>query len=788
MKKLIIFIAAAVVCVSCCNSNPKAAIAPDKTVESRVEKTLSRMTLEEKVGQMTQIDASAMIKDGKLSGDGAGIIRRFKVGSFLNTPAGIAEKPEVYNSYIKEINDLSIEVMGIPAIYGLDHIHGTSYINGGILFPQEVNIAATFNREHAYNMGEVTAYESRAASVPWTFCPTMDLGRNPAWPRLWESYGEDVCLNAEMAKAQTRGLQGDDPNHLDKYHIAACVKHYMGYGVPVSGQDRTPSSISRAQLREKFFEPFKETLDAGALSLMVNSANDNGLPFHCNTELLTGWVKEDLNWDGMIVTDWADIDNLYTRDKVASSRKDAVRLAINAGIDMAMVPYDTQFCTDLIELVQEGEVPMSRIDDAVRRVLRLKYRLGLFDTPDTFIGDYPDFGCAEHAGKAYRAAVESEVLLKNNGVLPLSESSRILVTGPNADNMRSLNGGWSYTWQGDGALRDEFTGRYNTILEAIRAKFRNVTYSPGVEYANSSWSGWKEEKVISISSAVASARNADVIVCCIGENSYCETPGNDDDLNLSENQKLLVKRLAETGKPVVLILNEGRPRIIREIEPLASAVVDILLPGNFGGDALAALLAGEENFSGRLPFTYPKYVNKFATYDYKPCEKVGTMAGAYNYNATMDVQWPFGHGLSYTSFEYSDMKVSVAGHTVEGIPEGSVDVDGVPEFKAGDEIVVTVDVTNTGTKEGMESVLLYSSDLYASSTPDVRRLREFDKVSLAPGETRTVTLTLDADDLAFVNYYEQWTLEKGDFILSVGNLHAPIKCCDTKIWKERNIR
>lgn len=786
MKKILLFLCAAAVLGGCCDRGVKPAIPADKDIEAKVEKTLSRMTLEEKVGQMTQLETPLFVKDGHLSARGDSLIRTYKIGSLLNTPLGHAEAPEVYNTIIKEVNEVSMEVMGIPTIFGLDHIHGVTYIDGGILFPQEVNIAATFNREHAFNVGEVTAYESRAASVPWTFSPTMDLGRNPVWPRMWESYGEDVCLNAEMAVAMTKGLQGENPNALDANHIAACAKHYMGYGVPVSGQDRTPSSISRSQLREKYFEPFRRTLEAGALTLMVNSANDNGMPFHCNAELLTGWVKDELNWDGMIVTDWADINNLYTRDKVASSKKEAVKLAINAGIDMAMVPYEAQFCTDLIELVKEGEVPMSRIDDAVRRVLRLKYRLGLFDAPDTTLESHPEFGSEEFASRAYMAAVESEVLLKNSGILPLKKSARILVTGPNADNMRTLNGGWSYTWQGNGAALEEFTGKYNTILEAMQAKFENVKYVPGVEYSDLRGTDWKADRISGLNEAVAAARNADVIVCCIGENSYCETPGNDNDLNLSANQKALVRSLAATGKPIVLILNEGRPRIIRDIEPLASAVVDIMLPGNFGGDALAALLCGEENFSGKLPFTYPKYINKFSTYDYKPCEKVGTMSGAYNYNATVDTQWAFGDGLSYTTFAYSNMQLSVAGQTVSGSAEGMTDY--APTFSSGDEITVSVDVTNTGAVAGMESVLLYSSDLYASSTPDVRRLRAFDKVSLAPGETKTVTLSLNADELAFVNYNGQWTLEAGDFIIAVDKLAAPLRCSETKVWSTPNIR
>ena len=764
-----LFLALAIVsAASCCQTAVKPSIPVDKEIEKKVENTLKRMTLEEKVGQMTQITVTAIADGLNLTQVADSMIRVHKIGSVLNTPDGEAQTPQDYDVLVKELNRMSMEYIGIPCLYGLDHIHGVSYVSGGTLFPQEINIAATFNREHAYNMGKVTAYESRAADVPWTFSPTMDLGRNPEWPRMWESFGEDAYVNAQMAVAETRGLQGDDPNYVGPYNIAACAKHFMGYGVPVTGQDRTPASIAASELREKHFEPFKEALRAGCLSLMVNSASNNGVPFHCNAELLTGWVKEDLNWDGMIVTDWADIDNLYNRERVASSRKEAVKLAINAGIDMAMVPYDCQFCLDLIELVNEGEVPMSRVDDAVRRVLRLKYRLGLFDTPDTSAEDYPEFGGKAHAQLAYEAALESQVLLKNNGILPLKKDLRILLTGPNADNMRTLNGGWSYTWQGHGAARPEYTEQYNTIYEALSQKFENLTYVPGVTYNLMSGSKWKFDEA-NIKPAVAAARRSDVIIACIGENSYCETPGNDNDLDLSDNQKALVKALAATGRPIILILNEGRPRIINDIENLASAVVDIMLPGNYGADALAALLAGEENFSGKLPFTYPKYTNKFAVYDYKPSENQGTMAGVYNYNAVMDVQWPFGHGLSYTTFEYSGMTVSAE------------------NFASGDVLKVTVDVTNTGEVAGKESVLLFSSDLYASSTPDVRRLRAFDKVLLQPGETKTVTFQLPATDLAFVNYYGQWTLEKGDFILSCGSESVKVTCTETLLCSAPNI-
>ena len=771
MKRSFISVALAAMSLfatSCCNNAVEPSIPSDRQMERKIEKILKGLTLEEKVGQMTQITITAMHDGKELTPVADSMIRVHKIGSVLNTINSEAQTPEVWEKTVQELNRMSMEYIGIPCLYGLDHIHGTSYVAGGVLFPQGINIGATFNREHSYNMGVVTGYESRAANVPWTFSPTMDLGRNPEWPRMWESYGEDVYVNAEMAVAATRGLQGEDPNNVGPYNIAACAKHYLGYGVPVTGQDRTPASINPSELREKYFEPFKEVLQAGCLSLMVNSASNNGMPFHCNTELLTQWAKEDLNWDGMIVTDWADIDNLWNRERVASTRKEAVKLAINAGIDMAMVPYDCQFAIDLAELVREGEVPMSRVDDAVRRILRLKFRLGLFDTPDTFRENYPDFGGAAFEKMAYEAAVESQVLLKNNGILPLKKDVRILLTGPNADNIRTLNGGWSYTWQGDGAANPKFTEKYNTIYEALSEKFDNVTYVPGVEYIIEAPFVWMIDQA-NIKPAVAAAKNADVIIACIGENTYCETPGNDNTIALSENQRNLVKSLAATGRPVILVLNEGRPRVLNDIEGLASAVVDIMLPGNHGADALAALLCGEENFSGKLPFTYPKYTNKHAVYDYKPAESQGTMAGVYNYNAVMDVQWPFGHGLSYTTFEYSNMTVSAT------------------EFTSEDVLKVTVDVTNTGKVAGKESVLLFSTDLYASSTPDVRRLRAFDKISLEPGETKTVELEVTAKDLAFVNYYGKWTLEKGDFILSCGTEAVEIACTETVVWDTPNI-
>lgn len=752
------------------------AIPSDPVIEANIQQWLKKMTLEEKIGQMCEITID-VVTDFEKSRDGFTlseamldtVIGKYKVGSLLNVPLSVAQKKEVWAKAIRQIQEKSIKEIGIPCIYGVDEIHGTTYTLDGTLFPQGVNMGATFNRALVRRGAEISAYETKASCVPWTYAPVVDLGRDPRWPRMWENYGEDAYLNTVMGVEAVLGFQGSDPNHIGRYNVAACVKHYMGYGVPVSGKDRTPSAIPRSELREKHFAPYLAAIRAGALSVMVNSAVDNGMPFHANKELLTDWLKRDLNWDGLIVTDWADINNLCTRDHIAATKKEAIKIAINAGIDMSMVPYETSFCTYLKELVEEGEVPMSRIDDAVARVLRLKYRLGLFDNPYWDIAEYDKFGSPEHADGALCAAEESEVLLKNDGnLLPLKQGTKILLAGPNANLMRCLNGGWSYSWQGHRA--DEFAGAYNTIYEALCNKFGkdNITYEPGVTYAPYKNDNWWEENPVEIEKAVAAAANADVIIACIGENSYCETPGNLNDLTLSANQRNLVKALAATGKPVILVLNEGRPRIINDIEPLAKAVVHVMLPGNYGGDALANLLAGDVNFSGKLPYTYPKYINSLATYDYKPCENVGQMAGNYNYDAVMNVQWPFGFGLSYTSYAYSNLKVDKS------------------SFAPGDVITVSVDVTNTGSVEGKESVLLYSSDLVASSTPDIKRLRGFDKISLKPGETKTVTLKLAADDLAFVGYDGLWRLEKGDFVLACGGKTVTVTCTDTKVWNTPN--
>ena len=810
-------------------ANTTPAIPQDKTIEANVEQILGKMSLDEKVGQMVQItidqvmDASGVkVDEAKLEK----VIGQYKVGSILNVIGGRARTAAYTAEVVKRFQEVSMERIGIPCIYGLDQIHGATYLSDAVFFPQEINIAASFNRENARNMGVALAYETRASLTPWVFSPVMDLGRDARWSRGWESWGEDAYLSAEMARELTVADQGEDPNHIPFDKVAACAKHYMAYGIPLTGKDRTPAYTSVQELRERYFAPFKASIQAGALSVMVNSASINGVPMHANHELLTGWLKEGLNWDGMIVTDWADVNNLDPREHVAADKVEALALAINAGIDMIMDPYDVNCCTDIKTAIERGLIPMSRIDDAVRRVLRLKYRLDLFEHPTWDTAGY-EMGRQDFRDQALAAAIESEVLLKNEGgILPLKPGTRILLTGPNAHSMRTLNGGWSYTWQGSDTK--EFA-EANTIFEALSAKFGagNVRLVPGVTYKPGG--DWQAEDASGIAAAAAAAYGADVVICCIGENSYCETPGNMNDLNLSANQKELVRAVAATGKPVILVLNEGRPRIIGDIEPLARAVVDIFLPSNYGGDALAELLAGDANFSAKMPITYPKYINALHTYDYKVSENVSTMSGAYNYDAKMDVQWEFGHGLSYTTFQYGDIRVTdpATGREVAGksaASAGSFDLstlmqkaaDGEPltdeekkalaqaygqqqetvqaeapeiaaEFGPSDVLKIQVAVTNTGDRAGKEAVLLYSSDLVASIIPDNRRLRAFEKISLEPGERRVVTFEVPASDLAFVGQDGKWRLEEGDFRISVGNQYIMVHCNQTKVWNNQNI-
>ena len=823
MKKTILTFA--VVCAAVSVHAQKTAIPRDAALEAKIEKTLAKMTLDEKIGQMLELNLDVM---GKMTVENAKVdrekvrsvlqqygrsenevkealkltdqqiidmlggypvdiyqgdtkrvwqlnetmldtlISKWKVGSILNAPGTKAPTVAQWQKWIQLIQKKSMKYLGIPDIYGLDHNHGVTYTQGGTLFPQPINLGASFNTELARRGAEITAYESRAANCPWVYNPVVDLSRDPRWPRVYESFGEDAIVNSKMVVAEIRGYQGDDNNHIDQYHVGTSTKHYFAYGAPWTGKDRTPAYLSPQMIREKYFEPFKQAALAGTLTMMVNSASVNGVPLHASYEYMTKWLKEDLGWDGFLVTDWADINNLFSREHVAKDKKDAIRIAINAGIDMSMDPYSVEFCILLKELVQEGKVKMSRIDDAVRRILRAKYRLGLFEKPNTGGKGYEKFGSDEFAAASLKAAEESEVLLKNEGnILPLAKGKKILLTGPNANQMRCLHGGWSYTWQGSRA--EDLSEKYNTIYEALCNKYgkENIILEQGVTYNENG--AYYDENEPQIQKAVDAAAKADVIIACIGENSYTETPGNLSDLWLSKNQRDLVKELAKTGKPIVMVLNEGRPRLIADIEPLAKAVVDILIPGNYGGDALANLLAGDANFSAKMPYTYPREINSLNTYDYKVSEEVGTMAGAYNYDAKVSLQWPFGYGISYTTYEYSNLRVDKS------------------KFTAADVLTVSVDVKNTGAKAGKEAVLLYSSDLVASIVPDNKRLRDFTKIELQPGETKTVTFSLPAKSLAFVGADGRWTLEEGDFVLKVGNQTVGTACTQTKIWDEPNI-
>ncbi|MBP3260572.1 MAG: glycoside hydrolase family 3 C-terminal domain-containing protein [Prevotella sp.] len=774
MKKLMMTVLLAAATLTATAQRP--AIARDEAMERKIEAQLGKMSLDEKIGQMLELNLDIM---GKYDEKGVWrlneemldtIISRWKVGSILNAPGTRARTVEEWRYWIGLIQRKSMEYLGIPDVYGLDHNHGVTYTVGGTLFPQPINMAASFNTELVRRGAEITAYESRAADCPWVYNPVVDLGRDSRWPRIWESFGEDAVVNSKMVVAQIEGYQGKDPNHIDAFHVGTSTKHYFAYGAPWTGKDRTPAYLSPQMLREKYFEPFRAAAMAGTLTMMVNSASVNGVPLHASYQYLTQWLKEDLGWDGMLVTDWADINNLFSREHVAKDKKDAIRLAVNAGIDMSMDPYSVDFCILLKELVKEGAVKQERIDDAVRRILRVKHRLGLFERPNTGGKGYERFGSREFADASRDAARESMVLLKNeNRVLPLEKGKhRILVTGPNANSMRCLNGGWSYTWQGSKA--EDLMEQYNTIYEALCLKYgkENVVLEQGVTY-NEDGKYW-EENAPQIEKAVQAAKgDVDVIIACIGENSYTETPGNLTDLWLSENQRNLVKELYKVGKPIVMVLNEGRPRLVADIEPLCSAVVDVLLPGNYGGDALAELLAGEANFSAKMPYTYPREINSLNTYDYKVSEEVETMAGAYDYDAKVSLQWPFGYGLSYTTYEYLNLRVDKT------------------DFGPDDVLTVTVDIKNTGSRAGKEAVLLYSSDLVASIVPDNRRLRDFTKVALEPGQTKTVTFRLPARNLAFVGADGRWTLEEGDFVLTVGRTQQKVTCRQTKVWDTPNI-
>ena len=741
-------------------SSPGISQSQNAAIESKISAIVKKMTLEEKVGQMAQVSIESL---GKIE-NGTFVFNKekfrdavvnYKIGSMLNTPG--LQNAQQWNDIIGQVQKAAMETrMKIPVLYGLDDNHGVNYVSGATLFPQQIGQAATWNRDLVYNAGIITAYESRAASVPWTFSPVLDLGTNPEWPRIWEDYGEDPYLDGQMGIQFIKGVQ-DPLGSKDK--LAVSVKHYMAYSDPKSGHDRTDAWIPENYLREYHLPAFRDAVEAGARTVMVNSALINGIPTHINKHILTDILKKELGFTGFVVSDWQDIENVYRRDHITKDIKGAILLAINAGIDMSMIPYDyKEFYTDLIALVKEGKVPMSRIDDAVTRIIRVKEELDLFTTPMTYLKDYPKFGSAEFEKAAYYTAAESITLLKNeNNILPISKNAKLLISGPNANSMRTLNGGWTYTWQGE--MTDKYAEKYNTILKAVQKKFGmdHIVYEEGVDYNMKG--KYHEDSIQNIDAAVKAAAGVDYILLCIGENSYTETPGNLNDLSLSDNQLALADAMIKTGKPVIMILNEGRPRIIYRIEPGAAAILDIYLPSNYGADALADILTGDVNPSGKLPITYPRHTNSLVPYIHKPSEGEGNPQGGDFYP-----QYPFGFGLSYTTFEYSNLTV-----------EKKI-------FSPVESTTITVTIKNTGDHDGKEVVQLYTSQLIAALTPDVKRLRGFEKVDLHPGESKTVTFKLALKDLAYVNPENKRILEEGDFKIQVGNQSTMIKLNKTKIY------
>ncbi len=731
-----------------------------------VEDLISRMSIEEKVGQTAQLTLDVLTvgpniyaSDEPVHIDTALLheaLYKYHIGSVLNTANNKALSLEKWAELIGAIQGgASNTAKQIPVLYGIDAIHGTNYTEGATLGPQQIALGATWNPDLAKAIAQATAYETRASGIPWTFAPVLDLGSDPRWPRIWETFGEDSYLCSTLGVATIEGLQGDDL--ADPVHVAACLKHFLGYSAARSGKDRTPAELSEVSMREYHLPAFEAAIKAGAASIMVNSGIINGTPVHASKHILTTLLKEELGFQGLVVTDWADIENLYNRDKVAESHKEAIKMAFNAGIDMSMIPYEyKRYCEELTALVKEGEVSMERLDDAVRRVLNLKYKLGLFEHTHYDIKDYPKFGSAAFEKVAYEAAAEAITLLKNeHDILPLRKGTKILVTGPNANSMRTLNGGWTYSWQGE--KTEQFAQKYHTILEAVSQEFGadKVTYVPGVRYDFEA--EYHNDEVVDIEAAVRAAAKSDVVLLCLGENSYTEKPGDLHDLMLSKHQQALATALAETGKPIVLVLNEGRPRVVRHIIPHMAAVLQTYLSGNYAGDALADILSGDVNPSGKLPYTYPLYSNTLGTYNHKPSEESKTPEGMYDYGGGFFPQFEFGFGLSYTTFAYSDLKVS-------------------PKlFTADDVLQISVRVQNTGDRAGKEVVQLYSSDHYASITPDVKRLRRFEKIKLEAGEEKEVSFTLKASDLSFVNAEGQRVTEAGTFDIRIQDLIASIE-------------
>ena len=728
---------------------------PERDNSQRIEALLRQMTLEEKVGQMTQLTLEMLAggKDQAFQIDPAKLekaIVRYGVGSILNV-YDQAFTVDKWQEVIRQIQEAANKTrLKIPVIYGIDSIHGATYIQGSTLFPQEIGMAATWNPELMKRASEFTAIETRAAGIPWSFSPVLDIGRNPVWPRFWETFGEDPHLATVLGVAFVRGLEGDDVSSQN--HVAASLKHYMGYSFPLNGRDRTPAWIPEHYLRQYFLPTFAGAVHAGARTVMVNSADINGVPGHVNHRILTEILRNELGFKGFVVSDWADIKKLVTDWRVAANEKDATKMAIMAGIDMSMVPLDYSFADILIGLVKEGAVPQSRIDEAVRRILRVKFELGLFEKPMPDPALKSRIGSTEARQTSLQAAQESMTLLKNeNNTLPLSKNRKVLVTGPTADSLISLNNGWSYVWQG--SEESLYPKDRLTIRRAIEAKVgaANMTFVPGTKISrrpgsSSNSTPTNVESEVDINAAVAAAKDADVVVLCLGEGSYTETPGNMPDLYLGEPQQKLAAAIAATGKPVVLVLVEGRPRIVSSIADAARAVLLAYNPGHEGGQAVADVLFGAFNPSGRLPFTYPRSPNALLMYD-RPAFETESFD-----NAGIKPLFEFGSGLSYTTYSYKDLRLDKNTITKQ------------------DEIAVSVTVTNSGSRAGKEVVQLYLTDLVASLTPAGKRLKRFAKIHLEPGQSRTLSFRLRQEDMAFIDTNNKSVVEPGEFEISIGGL------------------
>jgi len=759
MKNYIVILMSFLYCCTPKNSN---------NVDNKINDLLSQMTLQEKVGQMTQINLTVIAKgpnkwtssfpliiDNKKASKA---IVDYKIGSVLNTINNTAQKPETWFNTITDIQKYAVDSsrLSIPIIYGIDAIHGTTYTDGATMFPQQITTAASWNTENAYNMALVCAYETRTSGIPWNFSPVLDLGIDPRFPRQFETFGEDPLMIKRFGEAMIKGYQGKDNDVSNKYNVAACIKHFLGYHATISGKDRTPAYIPENVLREYHLPSFKNAIDAGAKTIMINSGLINGIPVHADYNILTNLLRKELGFEGVILTDWEDINKLYDRDKVAKSKKEATKMAINSGIDMSMVPYDyEEFCNNLIELVEEGEVKMSRIDDAVSKILKLKIELGLFETPVTDYREYDDFGSEKHNQLAYKAASEAITLLKNEeNILPIKGKPRILITGPNGNSMRTLNGAWSYSWQGE--LTDRFASGYNTIYEAFVNTYgnSNVKYVPGVSYKDGGT--YYEMIENSISKAVFEAKRSDYIILCLGETSYTEKPGDLNDLKLHDLQVKLANELSKTEKPIILILNQGRPRLITDIQELMKGIINIYLPGNLGGNALVDIVSGVVNPSGKLPYTYPAFPNSLIPYYYKPSEVQNNSQGAYNYVGKVNNLYDFGYGLSYSDFSYSNFNIDKT------------------EYSRSESIKVSIDVTNNSNIDGKETIQLYTSDLYASLTPDNKRLRDFKKIKINAGITKTIEFILPVTELSFINASNENVVESGLFNIKVGDFNKDI--------------